>query len=117
MKIRQLGFQEFDIISSVKPTTKYAVHLDNKNKVQYELEKACYLAKNGRPGPVWLDIPLDIQNSQIEIEKNKSFFYKNSNILNSNPTPKDKEINLVIKNLKNSKRNVLKQGLQKNLLQ
>ena len=67
MKIRQLGFQEFDIISSVKPTTKYSVHLDNKYKVQYELEKACYLAKNGRPGPVWLDIPLDIQNSQLKI--------------------------------------------------
>ena len=104
MKIRQLGFQEFDIISSVKPTTKYAVHLDNKDKVQYELEKACYLAKNGRPGPVWLDIPLDIQNSQIKINKNKSFFYKNSNILNSNPYPKNEEINLVIKNLRNSKR-------------
>ena len=104
MKIRQLGFQEFDIISSVKPTTKYAVHLDNKDKVQYELEKACFLAKNGRPGPVWLDIPLDIQNSQIKIEKNKSFFHKNSKILNSNPYPKNEEINLVIKNLKNSKR-------------
>ena len=104
MKIRQLGFQEFDIISSVKPTTKYAVHLDNKDKVQYELEKACYLAKNGRPGPVWLDIPLDIQNSHIKIEKNKSFFYNNSKILNSNPYPKNEEINLVIKNLKNSKR-------------
>ena len=96
MKIRQLGFQEFDIISSAKPTTKYAVHLDNKHKVQYELEKACYLAKNGRPGPVWLDIPLDIQNSDIKIQKNKSFFYKNLKLLNSNPSPKDKEINLVI---------------------
>jgi acetolactate synthase-1/2/3 large subunit len=104
MKIRQLGFQEFDIISSVKPTTKYAVHLNNKYKVQYELEKACYLAKNGRPGPVWLDIPLDIQNSDIKIQKNKSFFYKNLKLLNSNPNPKDKEINLVIKNLKKSKR-------------
>ena len=64
MNIRQLGFQEFDIVSS-KSTTKYAVHLSNKNKVQYELEKACFLAKNGRPGPVWLDIPLDIQNLEL----------------------------------------------------
>ena len=47
MNIRQLGFQEFDIVSSVKSTTKYAVHLNNKHKVQYELEKACFLAKNG----------------------------------------------------------------------
>ncbi len=104
MNIRQLGFQEFDIISSVKSTTKYAVHLDNKDKVQYELEKACFLAKSGRPGPVWIDIPLDIQNSKIEIKKNKSFFYKNSQIINSNPNPKDNSLNLVIKNLKNSKR-------------
>ena len=74
MKIRQLGFQEFDIISSVKSTTKYAKFLNNKNQVQYELDKACFLAKNGRPGPVWLDVPLDIQNSQIEIKKDKKFF-------------------------------------------
>ncbi len=104
MNIRQLGFQEFDIISSVKSTTKYAVHLDNKNKIQYELEKACFLAKSGRPGPVWLDIPLDIQNSQIEIKKNKSFFFKNSQVFKSNPYPTDNSLNLVMKKLKNSKR-------------
>lgn len=104
MKIRQLGFQEFDIISSVKSTTKYAVHLDNKNKVQYELEKACFLAKNGRPGPVWIDIPLDVQNSQIEINRKKSFFYKNLKIAKYNPEADNKSINLVINQLKKSKR-------------
>ena len=110
MNIRQLGFQEFDIISSVKSTTKYAVHLDNKEKVQYELEKACFLAKSGRPGPVWIDIPLDIQNSQIEIKKNKSFYFKNSKILNSNPDPKDNSLSLVVKKLKNSKRPLILLG-------
>ncbi len=104
MNIRQLGFQEFDIISSVKSTTKYAVNIDNKNDVQFELEKACFLAKNGRPGPVWIDVPLDIQNSKINLKKNKSFFFKNKNFLNLNPDVEKKSLDLVVKNLKNSKR-------------
>ena len=104
MNIRQLGFQEFDIISSVKSTTKYAVNVNDKNKVQYEIEKACFLAKHGRPGPVWIDIPLDIQNSQINLKKNKSFFYKNNNLKNYNPDVNKTSIDLVIKNLKKSKR-------------
>ncbi len=104
INIRQLGFQEFDIISSVKSTTKYAVHIDNKNNVQYELEKACFLAKNGRPGPVWIDIPLDIQNSQIDLKKKNSFFFKKSKVHKLNPYPKTEELNLVIKSLKKSKR-------------
>ena len=104
MNIRQLGFQEFDIISSVKSTTKYAVNLKNKNNVRYELEKACFLAKNGRPGPVWIDVPLDIQNSKINIKKNKGFFSKNKNLPNLNPEVDKKSLDLVIKKLKNSKR-------------
>ena len=104
MNIRQLGFQEFDIISSVKSTTKYAVSLKNKNNVQYELEKACFLARAGRPGPVWLDIPLDIQNSQIKLKKNKSFFFKNKVIKKINPPPTKNSVNDVVKNLNKSKR-------------
>ena len=104
LNIRQLGFQEFDIISSVKSTTKYAINLNNKNEVQYELEKACFLSKNGRPGPVWLDIPLDIQNSQIDINKKKSFFYRNKQLSKFNPDPKNSSINSVIKNLNKAKR-------------
>ena len=104
MNIRQLGFQEFDIISSVKSTTKYAVNLNDKNKVQYEIEKACFLAKSGRPGPVWIDIPLDIQNSQIELKKEKSFFFKNKEIKKINPPPTEQSIDNVIKNLNKSKR-------------
>ena len=102
--VRQLGFQEFDIISSVKSTTKYAVNINNKNQVQYELEKACFLAKNGRPGPVWLDIPLDIQNSKINNKKKESFFFKNKNLSKNYPFPKKETINTVIKTLNKSKR-------------
>ena len=104
MNIRQLGFQEFDIINSVKSTTKYAVNLNNTKNIQYELEKSCFLAKNGRPGPVWLDIPLDIQNSQITIKKNKSFFFKKKKLFQINPSPKKEVTNNVIKTLKKSKR-------------
>ena len=59
--VRQMGFQEINIVDIVKPMTKYAVTIDNPDEIKYHLEKAVYLSKNGRPGPVWLDIPLDVQ--------------------------------------------------------
>lgn len=63
--IRQFGIQEVDIISVVKSLTKYAVQITDENKICYELEKAAFMARHGRPGPVWIDIPLDIQAMQI----------------------------------------------------
>lgn len=63
--VRQMGPQEVDIVSVVKPITKYAVTLDDPAQVRYHLEKALTLARTGRKGPVWLDVPLDIQASQI----------------------------------------------------
>jgi acetolactate synthase-1/2/3 large subunit len=63
--MRQLGVQEVDIVSIVKPITKYAVVVLDPLDIRYELEKAYYLALNGRPGPVWIDIPLDVQASPI----------------------------------------------------
>lgn len=65
---RQIGDQEFDIVSTVKTMTKYAVMIKDKNDILYELEKAYELANTGRPGPVWVDIPLDIQGENIELE-------------------------------------------------
>ncbi len=64
--MRQLGVQEVDIISIVKPITKYAVTVLDPNKIRYYMEKATYLALHGRPGPVWIDIPLDVQAAPIE---------------------------------------------------
>jgi len=64
--MRQLGVQEVDIVSIVKPITKYAVTVLDPNEIRYHLEKAVYLAFHGRPGPVWIDIPLDVQASPIE---------------------------------------------------
>jgi acetolactate synthase-1/2/3 large subunit len=66
--MRQLGVQEVDIVSIVKPLTKYAVTVLDPRSVRYHLEKAVYLATTGRPGPVWIDIPLDVQASPVEID-------------------------------------------------
>lgn len=64
--VRQLGVQEVDIVSIMKPITKYAVTVMDPATIKYHLEKAVYLARSGRPGPVWIDIPLDVQASMID---------------------------------------------------
>jgi acetolactate synthase-1/2/3 large subunit len=63
--MRQLGVQEVDITAIVAPITKYATVILDPLDIRYELEKALWLAMNGRPGPVWIDIPLDVQASPI----------------------------------------------------
>ena len=68
LPLRQLGDQEFDIVSSVKPMTKYAAIVLDPNDIAIHLEKAYFLAMNGRPGPVWIDVPLDVQAAWIETE-------------------------------------------------
>ena len=64
--LRQFGTFEVDIVSIVRPVTKYAVFLNDPSSVRYHLEKAIYLATHGRPGPVLLDVPLDIQGARID---------------------------------------------------
>jgi acetolactate synthase-1/2/3 large subunit len=64
--MRQLGVQEVDICSIVKPITKYAETVLDPKRIRYHLEKAVFLALNGRPGPVWVDIPLDVQAISID---------------------------------------------------
>ncbi|MBR4207119.1 MAG: thiamine pyrophosphate-binding protein [Lachnospiraceae bacterium] len=71
--IRQFGIQEVDIISMVRPYTKYAVQISRKEDIRYELEKAAHLAISGRPGAVWIDIPLDIQASDVDAESLNGF--------------------------------------------
>jgi len=71
--VRQMGFQEINIVELVKSITKYAVTILDPNSIKYHLEKAVFLAKTGRPGPVWIDIPLDVQAIQID-EKNLILF-------------------------------------------
>jgi acetolactate synthase-1/2/3 large subunit len=64
--VRQLGPQEVDIVSIVTPITKYAVTVMDPLSIACEIDKALHLARTGRPGPVWLDIPLDVQGAQID---------------------------------------------------
>lgn len=75
--IRQIGVQEADIISLVKPITKYAAMIDEPKDILFHLEKALYIAKNGRAGPVWLDIPSDVQGCVINDESTLKHFYTN----------------------------------------
>jgi acetolactate synthase-1/2/3 large subunit len=63
---RQIGDQEFDIIKTVESCTKYCLTITNASDLPKELEKAYQIATTGRPGPVWIDVPLDIQGSYIE---------------------------------------------------
>ena len=67
--IRQQGMQELDIISIVKSITKYAALVTEPEDIRYHLDRAVYEATTGRKGPVWLDIPLDVQAIQIEEDK------------------------------------------------
>jgi acetolactate synthase-1/2/3 large subunit len=71
--VRQMGPQEVDIVSMVKPITKYAVTVMRPEDIRYELEKAVFYATSGRKGPVWIDIPLDIQAAPIDPDLLKSF--------------------------------------------
>ncbi len=64
--MRQLGVQEVDIVSIVRPITKYAVTVLDPETIRYHMEKAVYLARSGRPGPVWIDVPLDVQAFPID---------------------------------------------------
>ena len=70
---RQVGFQETDIVSMVKPITKFAVKVDNAEDIRYYLDKAIHIAKSGRPGPVLLDIPMNIQRVEIEPDKLRQY--------------------------------------------
>ena len=73
LPLRQLGDQEVDIISMVKPITKFAEIITDPQMVRYQVEKALYLAQNGRPGPVWLDVPMNIQGASVDFESLKKF--------------------------------------------
>lgn len=73
LQVRQKGFQETDIVSIVKSITKYAVKIDDEKNIRYELEKAFYISCNGRPGPVLVDIPMNIQRANIIPEDLKGY--------------------------------------------
>lgn len=71
--VRQFGVQEINILDIVRPITKYSSVIDDPNTIKYHLEKAMHYATTGRPGPVWLDIPLSSQHAQINPDKLEGF--------------------------------------------
>ena len=71
--LRIYGAQEVAIVPMVKPITKYAVTVLDKNDIRYHMEKALYLATHGRRGPVWIDVPLDVQGALVDIESLHGF--------------------------------------------
>lgn len=73
--VRQVGVQEVDIVPIVQSVTKYAVTITDPQSIRYHLEKAAYLAVTGRPGPVWIDIPLDVQAFPIDTDTLSGFDY------------------------------------------
>ena len=70
---RQIGQQEVNIIECVKSLTKYAITITDKNTILFHLQKAYDMAISGRPGPVWVDVPLDIQSADVDVTTLKQF--------------------------------------------
>ena len=71
--VRQFGVQELNIEPMVRNITKYFVQIQDPADIRYELEKATYIAKSGRPGPVWVEIPMDIQSAKVEVTSLRPF--------------------------------------------
>jgi acetolactate synthase-1/2/3 large subunit len=71
--VRSMGVQEVDIVSIVRPVTKYAVTITEPESIRFHMEKALHLASSGRPGPVWIDIPLDVQGSRVDVATQRGF--------------------------------------------
>ncbi|MHC1749826.1 MAG: thiamine pyrophosphate-binding protein [Cellulosilyticaceae bacterium] len=101
--IRQFGIQETDIVSIAKPISKYAVQIKKAEDVRYELEKASAIAMQGKPGPVWIDIPLDIQAIDVDVKQLKTY----SNEETREYSCKDEDIQKTIELFNASKRPLL----------
>ena len=104
--LRQFGVQEANIIPIVQSITKYAVEVENPQKIRYYLERAIYEAKSGRPGPVWISIPLDVQSANIDAQELEAFEKTEDQDL----MPSTEDINYVIESLKIAKRPVIIAG-------
>lgn len=102
--LRQRGFQEVNIIDMAKPVTKYAEYVDSPANIRYALEKACYLARSGRPGPVLLDIPLDVQAAKIDPSTLRGFDPSAEGLADLNPAPSKGLIESISERLRTAKR-------------
>lgn len=112
-KLRAVGDQEFDITKSVSCMCKYAVMLEDPMKIRYVLEKAFHLATTGRPGPVWIDVPVNYQGMVIETDGLEAYDGSDEQKKDDSLLPEkvsDKTVKTVIEKIKNAKRPVLYAG-------
>lgn len=103
--LRQRGFQETDVVSCVKSITKWAVHVDKAEDIKYYLEKAYYVAFEGNPGPVLLDIPNDLQRTNVDIESLKSYVPENDELQHN-----EDDVSFVLNAISKSARPVILAG-------
>ena len=103
LPIRTYGQQEADIIPIVNSITKYSVMITDPKKIVYEMEKALFLAQSGRKGPVWIDVPLDVQNMRIRPNELESFV----NNENFEFEPSNRDIDYLVEQINKSKRPVV----------
>lgn len=107
VKLRQMGRQEADIIALTQHITKYSVILNNPEKVVYEIGKAIYCAKEGRKGPSWIDVPMDIQSAIIDPEEQEKFVPEENKI---KPSLDEHDAEKVIELLEQAERPVILAG-------
>ena len=110
LNLRQLGDQEADIVSMVTPITKYAKTIYNPFEIKYELDKAIAIALDGRPGPVWLDVPLDVQGAMVDETQFKEFDPATEIIDPVKHTLVDEQIKQLIEKIKVAKSPVIYVG-------
>jgi acetolactate synthase-1/2/3 large subunit len=110
LPLRQLGDQEFDIVSSISNMTKYAGIVFDPNHIAYHLEKAYYLCTTGRCGPVWLDIPLDVQGAIIETDDLMHFDYEKEYSFVEQPVYNTNKTTIILDKLKTAQRPVILAG-------
>lgn len=107
--LRQLGDQEINIVDIVRPVTKYATMLTDPKGVKKALDKAIYIATHGRPGPVWIDVPMNVQGAIVEFDEMEEYDQKEDSI-KFNVSDTDNKVSQVLELLKNSKRPVFLAG-------
>ena len=103
IKLRQLGDQEVDIVSMAKPITKYAVTVKKPEEIIEIMDKAIFLLLNGRPGPVWVDVPIDIQGALIDPSKLKGFNGDTKKLINDPAVSDNTKLELTTKSNLNDK--------------
>lgn len=110
--LRAVGDQEYDIVKSVEPMTKYAVMIEDPEDIRYALEKAWHRATTGRPGPVWIDIPVNYQGGYVETDNLRGYDPSEDDEYNEILPPEVEQatIDAVIEKIKKAERPVFHAG-------